>query len=187
MKLPRLSIRVLMAVIGVVALNLAVGRALWNAASELSDLLPCVGLNAVVTQLAVLFLLRSRNGARAFWIGFVASSAIAAGSCSCAFFNLESVNSESLNSTSWYEYISLVQELTGIVIFQSGFTIHTGAPIPRGPFDAFFDFLEAAKIASVFYAPQFVFAVSGGAVTVVLARVARLVHDRRSRLPAISG
>jgi hypothetical protein len=187
MKLPRLSIRLLMAIIGVVALNLAIARVLWNTDSQLSDLLPCLGLNAVVTQLAVFFLLRSRNGARPFWIGFVASSAIAAVSCSCAFLEFESVNSESFNSDAWYEYISFVQEFTGVVIFQTGFTIHTGSPVPPGPFDAFFDFLEAVKIASVFYAPQFVFAMSGGALTVLLARVARLVHDRRLPLPAVSG
>ncbi len=45
MKLPRLSIRTLMAIVGVIALNLAVGRVLLDSESDLSDLLPCVGLN----------------------------------------------------------------------------------------------------------------------------------------------
>ncbi len=174
MKAPRFSIFTLMAIVGVVAVNLAVGRVLWDDESDLSGLLPCVGLNAIVTQLAVFFLIRSRNGARAFWIGFVAASLVAALSCSDAFLT----NSESFNADVWYEYIGLTQEFTGIVIFQTGFVIHTGTSSPPSPFEPFFDFIEAAKIGIVFYAPQFVLAISGGALTFFLARVAQVIHRR---------
>ncbi len=120
------------------------------------------------------FLIRSRNGGRVFWIGFVASSVVAAVSCSCAFLP----DSESFNAAVWYEYIGLTQEFTGIVIFQTGFVIRTGTPVPPSPFEAFFDFIEAAKIGIVFYAPQFVLAMSGGALTFFLARVAQVIHRR---------
>jgi hypothetical protein len=184
MKLPRLSIRTMMATIGVVALNLAVARVLWDAESDVSVLFAGVAFNALVTQLAVFFLIRGRNGARAFWIGFIASSVVAAVSCSCAFLP----DSESLNSAVWYEYLGLAQELTGIVIFQTGFVIHYSAtPIPLSPFEPLFDFIESAKIGLVFYAPQFILAMSGGALTWFLARLILLIHHRRSPVPAISG
>ena len=174
-KRPRFSIWMLMAIVGVVALNLAVGRALWDDESDFSVLLACIGFNAIVTQLAVFFLIRSRNGARAFWIGFVASSVVAALSCSCAF----PTDSESLNAAFWFEYLDLAQEFTGIVIFQTGFAIHYSAtPIPLSPFEPLFDFIEAAKIGLVFYAPQFILAMSGGALTFFLARLTQVIHRR---------
>ena len=63
MKLPRLSVVKLMAVVGVVAINLAAGRALltYN-----PPLLVALALPALVLQVALLHLIRRRGRIRAW-------------------------------------------------------------------------------------------------------------------------
>ncbi len=50
----------------------------------------------------------------------------------------------------WYQYVGLTQEITGIVIFQTGFVVRSVTPMPHSPFEPFFDFIDAAKIGVVF-------------------------------------
>jgi hypothetical protein len=74
--LPRISIAKLLVVVAVVALNLAVVRAVRDHDREFS-IFCGVPLGAVALTTAFLLLIRSRSSSRAFWAGFLAFSLLA--------------------------------------------------------------------------------------------------------------
>jgi hypothetical protein len=165
MRIIRLSIRTLMAIVAVVAIELAVGRAVLEYEP---DLFVEIVLNALTVQLAVFLLIRSRNCKRAFWIAFAASSVVAAISCCYAL----SVGSDSLVGLVWFEYLGRAQECTGVEVFVSGFKI------PLRPPTAYEVFVHAAQMALIFYLPQLAIALFAGLVTLFLAWLAQLFRRR---------
>ena len=75
MKLPRVSIRTLMIVVGIASVDLAVARALY---AHYLDALIGVSLSGLTLHYGVYRLFRSRGRGRAFWAGFVAAGLLAA-------------------------------------------------------------------------------------------------------------
>ncbi len=92
MKFPRLSLLALMCIVGVVAVNLAAGRAL---VPKHREVLPGCALSGVVLQFAVVRLVYGRGTRRVFWAGFVLAGALAVASL---------LFPESQYWTVWYRY-----------------------------------------------------------------------------------
>ena len=77
MTIPRLTIRTLMTVVIVIAMNLAVGRALISADNPMLEALL---IPSVMLQLALWRWIRTKDRARSFWAAFLVSGAVVTGS-----------------------------------------------------------------------------------------------------------
>lgn len=77
MTMPRLTIRAMMIVVTLVAMNLAAGRALLSADNPMLEALMIPG---VVLQLALWRWIRAKDRARSFWAAFLVSGAVVTGS-----------------------------------------------------------------------------------------------------------
>jgi hypothetical protein len=97
-KLPRLTILALMALVAVVAANLTVGRAIF---ASHRDLLPGCALSGMVLEVALCRFLRGHGRARVFWAGFVAAGALAAASL---------LVTNSRYWTYWYLYFTMASD-----------------------------------------------------------------------------
>ena len=154
MNLPRVSLRVLMAALGLVVLELTGVRALMEYDAAL---LFAIALSGPAIQVGLFRLIRSRHPARLFWAGFVASGMLATLSCLDA---LERPGSESLWAMAWGEYLRVIDDYV-VDVYQSGFSIPGHPSVMQR-------IAESAGIALVYAVPQLLAALLGG----MLARFA---------------
>ncbi len=166
MKAPRFSIFTLMAIVSVVALNLAAARLLIDYDDEL---LVGVALPTLVVQVGAFLLIRSRGRARAFWGGFVGLGVVAAISCYYGLFVAE----ESSVGAAWSACLDLIE---GAVV-RSGFTLR---PDTTG---TYFGLLQSVELALIVFLPQLAVALSGGLVASLLAWLTQLFRRRSALQP----
>jgi hypothetical protein len=156
MSLPRNSIASLMSVVGIVALNLAVGRAIFLAEPwRLAGVAPI----GVIIQVGLYCLIRARGRPRrfAFWTGFEAGTVLGLWSFLCARVP------ESRVGAVWDDYGEFIDGLL---------RLHYGLPVlNRGPLDP----VLLTMIAVFAFLPQFLMGVVGGLLGLSLA------WSRRSR------
>ena len=173
MKIPRFSVNKLMATVGLVALNLGVGRGLLSAEPPLlAGLIP----TGILLQLGAFRLVCGRTRARVFWAGLLAAGFIASSSLAWCFIFRTSVN------------IGL-----NVVTGQSERIIVPGFPAADrlwSLWDGYFDFATSCMdrrsliasvlerddaatvtlIATIVFLPQLFIALTGGLLATTLAR-----------------
>jgi hypothetical protein len=152
------SIGALLAVIGVVALDLSIGRAFLDRDGHYPLGLTLIG---PVIQLGLIRVISHRGSSRPFWIGFVLSATAAAASF---ILFVEWPESDSLPTTAWYEYERFI-DLNLIEIYEDGFKIH---PVPDPPGIVLADF---AGLAILLFLPQLFAGLSGGWIFFMVSRV----------------
>lgn len=161
MRLPRLSIGKLLALIGIVALDLAIGRAL----AERDDLyLLGLGLSGPVIQLGLILAIFRRGSSRLFWIGFVSTASLAAGSF--IFYVEQRPESDALSAIAWDAYLRFIH-FNLISVYEDGFRIQL---VPDPPS------LVLAKLVApfvIFSLPQLLAALCGGWLLVFVSRFSR--------------
>jgi len=178
-KLPRLSIAKLMVVVGVVALNIAAARLLFD---DNSEMLIGVALSGLILQVGLFQLMRSRGRGRGFWAGFIACGLMAMTTLVWAMLFPEVLGITATMTlvrmpgssmyTVWYGYANFVSE-------------HIIAPVlydPRINPGIYLDSLLGGALivgirAVVWFLPQLLIAVVGGLL-------ASLIGGRRSKSPA---
>jgi hypothetical protein len=164
----RLTIVTLMCAIGMVAVSLAVGRALYA-----SDpwLLPGVCLTGLAIEVGLIRIVRMRGRSRAFWLGFVVCGLLAAGSFAWGMIVRNSVDARvnaatgeltlfpktifeqvgSISYTIWRRYLGVAVMCLSRLPFARTF---------MGPnYDDPVVFATAALMAGL---PQLILAVAGG-------------------------
>jgi hypothetical protein len=153
-----MSIGTLLVVIGIVALDLAIGRALLERDDHY---LLGLTLSGPVIQLGLIRAITRRGSSRSFWIGFVLSATLAAASF---ILFVERPESDSLPTIAWGEYARFIH-LNLVEIYEDGFKIH---PV-MDPLA-----LALAKftlLMILFFLPQLLAALSGGWIFLFVSRV----------------
>jgi len=171
-KLLRISLRTLMVLVGLTAVDSAAVRATWGSKHHV---LEGIALTGLVLNAGLFLLIRARGRTRAFWAGFLLAGLLAAGSFAWAMSHpklsatfLEQATGRQVTvqspgaplSDEWESYLNLVEEWI------------ESLPVPWNPFlkGKFAEFLADASIAS---APQLTFALAGGLLFWLIALVAR--------------
>jgi hypothetical protein len=156
MKSPRMSLLALMSIVGIVAVNLAAGRALFP---KYREVLPGCVLSGVVLQLAVVRLVYGRGPRRVFWAGFVLAGSLAVASL---------LFPESQYWTVWYRYfvtagewLRYFPELFGLVMSDRRALV-----VVR---------------ALIVFLPQLTLAVLGGLLALCASRCLGQYHDSAPR------
>jgi hypothetical protein len=170
---PRISILRLMAIVALVALDFAVIRVLVDYCNP--DLLVSIALSGVVLQFGLFLAIRTRNRARAFWIGFVLFGLATALLCCYALVDTDSTVADVLD-----EYLAFVTELTGVAVFTNGFLWSSR---PSSTYDAL---VRQAEMAGVLALPQLVVGLLGGS-TVFFPALLRKLCRRRPPRSTIAG
>jgi hypothetical protein len=170
-KRPRVKIITLMTVVGVVALNLAVGRALYAYDIEILGGSVLIGLSL---QMGLIRLIRRRGRARAFWAGFVATGSLAFLTFLLAMLAQGPGAYETVWYRVWSEYIDVTQEwltyLPGGAAIQA-MTQHQNTA-------------KAALIVMsmlIFSVPQLLIALSGGLLAIAVFWIVSARLDRSGR------
>ncbi len=185
MKLLRISLRTLMVLVGLAAVDSAIVRATWGSKHHVLEGIALIGL---ALNAGLLLLIRARGRARAFWAGFLLAGLLAAGSfawamsypkVSATFLEQATGRQVTVHSTGaplsdqWESYLNLVEEWI------------ESLPLPWNPFQKgkYAEFLTDASIA---FAPQLTVAIAGGLLFWLVASGAgtliRVVRCRPSRV-----
>jgi hypothetical protein len=164
-KRPRVKIITLMTVVGVVALNLAVGRALYAYDIEILGGSVLIGLSL---QMGLIGLIRRRGRARAFWAGFVVAGSL-------AFLTFLLAERPGAYETVWYrvwsEYIDIAQEC--LMYWPGGAAIRAMTQHQNSAKAAIF-----VVSMLMFAVPQLLIALSGGLLAVAVFWIASRRLDR---------
>jgi hypothetical protein len=176
MRPPRVSIVRLMAVVGVVAVNLAVFRPLFDFGPEA---LIGVGLAWILLQVALFRLIRSRGRARTFWVGYLAFGAVATSLFFWAVAHprnigigrtaTQEVRIEVPGSPLW-DMLEAYTRFASVVIEQLPLL-----PIVPG---AYGEVVGLITIAVLWLVPQVLFALVGGLLACALLRLAEKRAER---------
>jgi hypothetical protein len=172
MKLMRTSLRTLMVIVGLTAVDLAVIRAFWGSRYHL---ITGIVLNGLVLHAGLFLLIRGRRKARAFWAGFLLAGLLAAGSfvwamtypkLSATFVDVATGKLVTITtsggplSDEWDGYLNFVERSI------EGLPDHIN-PFLNGKL------AEMLVDASIAFAPQLTAALAGGLLCWLMAIVAR--------------
>ncbi len=171
----RFSVAKLMAVVGIAALNLAVGRALWSYAPVLAlGIMP----ELFVLQLGLVRWIRSRGGARAFWTGFIAVGTLAALSFAWSVLFSGSIGIGYDSATGKFHRVSTpgilggdqMQALWGSYDALAERCLES-LPLVSGVMDrSEFDLTSQLTLALVNLLPQMLAALAGGSLAVLIVK-----------------
>jgi hypothetical protein len=171
-KLLRTSLRTLMVIVGVMAVDLAVVRAFWNSKQHV---LAGIALSGLALNAGLLFLIRTRGRARAFWAGFLIAGLLGASSfawaltypkASATFLDQRTGRPVTIHSSGaplsdqWEGYLDFAEESI------ESLPAHWN-PFLRGRF------AEVLTEASIAFAPQLTVALAGGLLFWLSALVVR--------------
>jgi len=171
-KLLRISLRTLMLLVGITAVDSAVVRATWGSKRHV---LEGIALTGLALNAGLFLLIRARGTARAFWAGFLLAGLLAAGSfawamsqskLSATFMDQATGRQVTVHSSGaplsdeWESYLNLVEDSIEAL------------PVDWNPFlkGRFAEFLADASIAFV---PQVTVALVGGLLFWLIALVTR--------------
>jgi hypothetical protein len=187
-KLPRVSIRTLMIVVGIASVDLAVARALY---AHYLDALIGVSLSGLTLHFGVYRLFRSRGRGRAFWAGFVAAGLLAALSYAWATsYPKVSAVFVDRNTRGIVTYLSPGAPLSGLWEGYSSIAIDGLECVPFGADivnRSLSDPVAICADALIAFLPQFAIAVAGGLLSLVTVVVLRLGTGHFAREPARRG
>jgi hypothetical protein len=177
---PKISVRTLMIFVGIAAVNLAVGRALYG---RYLDVLVGVFLSALMLQYGVYRLVRGRGRARAFWAGFVAAGLLVTSSYAWATsYPRVSAVFMDRNSRALVTYLSPGAPLSGLWEGYSSIAIDALESLPFGADvtrRSLSDPLAIGADAAIAFLPQVAIGVAGGLLCLVAATVVgRLTRPR---------
>jgi hypothetical protein len=187
MSVLRISLRTLMVIVGLAAVDLAACRALWN---PKHTALAGIALTGLLLNAGLYLIVRARARPNAFWVGFLLTALLAAGSyawamtypkLSATFFDIATGKTVTIHtsgaplSDEWDSYLNFVEQLI------------EGLPDKWNPFLSS-RFIEMLADASIAFAPQLIAAILGGLLfwlmTPVLRAAIRAVRARTSKIPA---
>jgi hypothetical protein len=167
-KQPRVKIITLMTVVGVVALNLAVARALYAYDTEALYGSVLIGLSL---QIGLVRLIRRRGRVRAFWTGFVTAGSLAF----LTFLLAERPGAyETLWYRAWSEYTDVAEDC---LLYLPGSAAIRGMSQQQSTAEAALIVLASL----IFFPPQLLIALSGGLLAIVVFRIASGRLDRPPR------
>jgi hypothetical protein len=168
----RVSLRALMVIVGLLAVDLAIVRAFWGSRH---NVLSGIALMVLVLNAGILCLIRTRGLARTFWAGFLLAGLLAAASfawaatypkASATFLDQATARPVTIHSSGaplsdeWDNYLDFAEE-------QIESLPDRWNPFVQGKV------AEAVADAGIAFAPQLVVALAGGLLVWLLALVAR--------------